>query len=136
MNVDSIQVSEYASRRGGGLLTVVNNFNRLQIPEPPLVMPSMAVSLVIHGSSAEADTSHAGEIHFINEDRESLTEEPARFEFSFPPEEEMWPGVPARHVHIWNLFQVQFDTPGPYAFEVYIDDTYHAAASFYIQIGS
>lgn len=129
MNVDSIQVSEYATRRGGGLLTVVNAFNRIQLPRPS-PLPSLACSLVIHGASAEAGTTHTGEIRLLNEDRESVLD-PANFEWTFSAASDR--GIPLRHVHVHRIVGYQFEKEGPYAFEVYIDGTYHAAASFYVE---
>lgn len=130
MNVDSILISEYATRKSG-LLSVVNVFNTLESPSPPAQCPVMAVSMIIHGHSGEAGTTHEGRVELINEDREVI-QGPNTFEWTFPPEEEMNPGMPLRHSYIWRLHNVSIPEPGPYAFEVYIDDIYYAAASLYV----
>ena len=35
---------------------------------------------------------------------------------------------------VFNVIQAEFPTDGPYAFELYIDGTYHAAAAFFIAL--
>jgi len=44
------------------------------------------------------------------------------------------PGMPLRHTMVFNVIQAEFPTDGPYAFELYIDGTYHAAAAFFIAL--
>ena len=69
MNVDSILIAEYASIDQGGRLTVVNAFNRLSGPGPRWVMPVLAIPIVVHGHSEEAETEHEGKIKLIDADR-------------------------------------------------------------------
>lgn len=134
VNVDSILVSEYATKQGN-LLSILNCFNRLSTPLSAIQVPSLAVSLIIHGHSGEAGTSHSGEIRFIDEDREPVRP-PNTFSWTFAPREQMNPGVPLRYMHVWRIHGHTFERDGAYAFEVYIDDTYHAAASLYVSLNA
>ena len=112
----------------GGRLTVVSAFNRISGPGPPWGVPVLAIPLVIHGHSEEAETDHDGEVQLINDERELIRSIP--FKFTFPASSV--PGLPVRS--IVNLVQLgaSFDAPGLYVFEVYIDGTYMAAASLVI----
>lgn len=132
MNVDSILISEYATKQGG-LLSILNCFNEVSSQSGTLQVPSLAVSLIIHGHSGEASSQHEGEIRFLDEDRE-LVRPATTFSWTFPPEGHMKPGVPLRHAHIWRIHGQKFSRDGAYAFEVYIDGTYHAAASLYVAL--
>lgn len=132
MNVDSILISEYA-KTTDGRLTVVNTFNRISGPGPQWGVPMLAVSLVIHGHKAEAGTHHEGEIKLLNKDREEINPQPMTFEFQFKEESELDPGMPLRSTQTYTVIGISFPEPGPYAFEVYIDETYHASASLFVQ---
>ena len=127
MNVDSILIAEHASVDQGGRLTVVNAFNRITGPGPQWGIPVLALSIVIHGHSEEAETRHEGEVRLINDERELIRAMPFEFEFA-----KAVPGIPLRHIAILVTLATTFASPGPYAFEVYIDDTYMAAASWVI----
>ncbi len=129
MNVDSILIAEYATVDPGGRLTVVNAFNRLSGPGPQWGMPVLAIPLVIHGHSEEAETEHEGKIKLI--DAERTVKQEIDFSFRFP--EASVPGLPVKHIGNIMIFGATFDAPGLYAFEVYIDDIYMAAASMVIQ---
>ena len=128
MNIDSILIAEYASTDRDGRLTVVNAFNQIAGPGPQWVIPVMAISLVIHGHSEEAETEHKGEIRLINDARELVRAAP--FEFAFP--QATVPGLPVKNITTLMTIGQKFPAPGLYAFEVYIDDTYMAAASLVI----
>ena len=128
MNVDSILVSEYVSVSVDGKLTVVNAFNQINGPGPKWTIAVLGLSIVVHGHSDEAETSHQGEVRLINEDREVIRSMP--FPFDFP--KTTVPGLPVRYVAAMTIIGASFDAPGVYAFEVYIDDIYMAAASLVI----
>ena len=129
MNVDSILIAEYATVDKGGRLTVVNAFNRLTGPGPRWAMPVLAIPLVIHGHSEEAETTHEGVLRLIDEERTVKQET----EFSFSFSETVVPGLPLKHISNIMIMGATFDKPGLYAFEVYIDGIYMASASLVIQ---
>lgn len=128
MNVDSILIAEYASTDRDGRLTVVNAFNQINGPGPQWVVPVMAISLVIHGHSEEASTEHQGEVRLINDTRKTVRSMP--FQFAFP--EATVPGLPVKNISTMMHIGANFPAAGLYAFEVYIDGTYMAAASLVI----
>lgn len=134
MNVDSILISDYAATVGGKLV-VVGVFNRIPTNEAPATLAHMSISIVIHGHSAEAGTKHELQIKLLNSRREVLTDQ-IRGEFTFPPADQIIPGLPLRHVWLTSMLMPSFPEIGPYAFEVYIDETYHASSSFYVGPGS
>lgn len=131
MNVDSILLSDFAQVTAGKL-TVVGVFDRVPAEAPPATLLQMAISLVIHGHSAEAGTTHNLEIWLLNQRRERLN--PAAFgqPFKFGPPESVTPGIPLRVVIVQGVLMPTFEELGPYAFEVYIDGTYHTAAALYV----
>lgn len=128
MNIDSILIAEHVSTTVDGKLTVVNAFNQIKGAGPKWMIPVMGISIVVHGHSEEAETEHEGEIRLINEDRKLLRSLP--FSFTFPKSTIV--GLPLRYVAVMTLIGATFDAPGVYAFEVYIDDIYMAAASLVI----
>ena len=132
MNVDSILISEYARSAPDGRLTVVDTFNAIAVTKFPVRVPLIALSVLIHGHSAEAGTSHSGEIRFINHHREEIRD-PIPFEFTFL--DEPTPGIPVRHTLVQRIYGQEFSEPGSYAFEIYIDGTYHAIASLLVAAG-
>ncbi|MFO8175515.1 MAG: hypothetical protein R6T96_14605 [Longimicrobiales bacterium] len=131
MNVDSILISEYATVDNVGRLTVVNVFNKINGPGP-WAIPFFSISMVIHGHEKEAQTHHEGEIILLDSERERVKEDPIPFEFTFPKKSKNTPGMPVRFVVNLMIAGLVFERPGPYAFEVHIDGTYHASASLFI----
>lgn len=131
MNVDSILVSEFARiEPESSSLTIVGVFNQLVVAEIPVKLPALALSIVIHGHSAEANTSHKIEVRLLNQRRETINPKPIEVSFAFsnaPP-----PGLPLRHTAVVKVFGPVFPEYGAYAFEVYIDGTYHAGTVVYI----
>jgi hypothetical protein len=128
VNVDSILISDYAQITAGKL-TVVGVFNRIQAKQLPVRLPTLALSMVIHAHHDEAGSSHDGEVKLLNQDRVEIVRRPLHIRFS---EQNLVPGLPLRAVSTTVFLAPQFDEPGAYAFEVYIDGTYHAAASFVV----
>ncbi|HEV2131997.1 MAG TPA: hypothetical protein VGR27_12875 [Longimicrobiaceae bacterium] len=130
MNVDSILLSDYAQLDSGGKLTVVGVFNHIARDMAPVSHPQMALSVVVHGHSEEAGTRHTLEIRLLNQRRELVTPEPITAEFALPGASP--PGLPLRNVTVLNVMQPVFPELGAYAFEIYIDGTYHAGVALYV----
>jgi hypothetical protein len=134
VNVDSILLSEFAKVEQSGNLTVVSAFNALGGPGPAWGLPLMAISLVIHGHRDEAGTEHRAVIRLINARREQVIPEELSFDFQFREDDgSLEEGMPLRHTAVFMLGGVAFTEPGPYAFEIYIDGTYHAAATLFVR---
>lgn len=134
MNVDSILISEYATTDPAGRLTVVNCYNRITTETLPAGIGLLCLSLVVHGAPAEAGTRHKGEVKLLNQRREVLGQNPISFEFTFKGRDEMEPGMPLRWIGNFKIMRLVLSEEGPYAFEVYIDGTYHAAASLVLRL--
>lgn len=133
MNIDSILLSEYATSTPDGRFTIVNAFNRLSGPGPAWGLTEMYITLLIHGHRAEAGSTHRGEIRILNGEREQLRD-PLPFEITFSPDDgELAEGMPLRNFFVGRIVGMAFPAPGPYAFEVYIDDIYHAATNLYVR---
>lgn len=130
MNVDSILISEYATLTDESALTVIRTFNGLSVKTFPTRIGLMALSIIIHGHASERGVQHHLEIRLINARRETIATV-VNVDFAFkdyvPPG-----GVPLRYVHVHRFVNIEFRDPGAYAFEAYIDDTYHAGASFFL----
>lgn len=129
MNVDSILISEYATLTPGNQLTVVRTFNQLAASSFPARHAFLAISLVIHAHRSERGTEHDIEIRVIGP---SASKELHSGKFTLakgdPPA-----GVPLRHTYVHQVVAIEFEGPGAYAFEVYIDGTYHAASTVYVR---
>ena len=128
MNVDSILIAEHASTDSTGRLTIVNAFNSITGPGPSWTIPVLAISIVIHGHSAEASSEHKGEVRLIDSERAVLRS--MEFEFAFSASSV--PGLPVRFIQTLGILGATFDSAGLYAFEIYIDGTYHAATSLVV----
>lgn len=130
MNVDSILLSHFAHAQDGAL-TVYHTFTGTGATQFPAQIPLMALSLIIHGHADEAGTEHEIEIRLLDDDRNLIEPTPLTRPFRFndmtPP-----PGMPLRHTFVQRMQGIAFPKPGTYAFEVYIDGTYHATASFFV----
>ncbi|MGQ0813721.1 MAG: DUF6941 family protein [Gemmatimonadota bacterium] len=127
MNIDSILLSEYASLSDNNQsLTVFRTFNHLIGHAIPAAIESMCVSLIVHGHEREAGTTHMVELRLINQRRETVVSAKSEFTFGTPS----YPGLPLRHMHVARFVNAVFPQFGLYAFEIYIDETYHASASF------
>jgi hypothetical protein len=134
MNVDSFLVSLFADISEAGALTVVRTFNHLTATSLPARMPHLSISAVVHAHPSESGTAHHFEIVLLNARREKLATL-QQGEFVLNPVGALAPpGVPLRHMIVVNLLQPEFPEIGPYAFELYIDGTYHAGAVFQVDV--
>lgn len=130
MNVSSIHLSEFATVGSNNRLTVVNIFDRMMGPGPQWGMPIVYLSWIILAHQEEVGT-HAVEIKLVNVARESLLPKPLTFNIELNATQAA-PGMPLRHQGIYTLGGLVFGAPGPYAFEMYIDDYYAASTSLHI----
>lgn len=130
MNVSSIIISDFAQTENGKLY-VIGAFDRIPVTEPPAQLGQMSLSLIIHGHSAEAGSTHSLQIQFLNQRREMMGP-PLDGNFAMPPAEMIVPGIPLRAVLTLTILSPVFPELGAYAFEVYIDGTYHAGAALYV----
>lgn len=131
MNVDSILISEYARSFEGGRLVIVGTLRQAFVPGFPATLPPLYVTLVLEEHKSRVGSEHELEIRVLDADRKPIGQEaakPIKFRFSKTPPP---PGVHLRHNVIAQM-HVTFPREGPFAFEVYIDGTYHASAVFYV----
>lgn len=129
MNVDAILLSEYATLTDGTILSVMKCFNQVVTSGVPVAMPMMCISMMIHAHHSESGSHHVAVVKLMNARRELIHEFPQEFTLN-PRGAAPIPGVPIRQTLVYTLFQPVFNEAGPYAFEVYIDGTYHAATIF------
>jgi hypothetical protein len=134
VNVDSILIAEYAVVEQGGALTVVRTFNQLNATELPARVAILSVSIIIHAHSSEAGTSHNFELVLMSA-KQGRVATVVQDNFVLNAEgHPITPGIPIRHILVFNVMQAEFKEDGPYAFELYIDGTYHAAATFFVNL--
>lgn len=128
MNVDSFLISDYAEAINGKLV-IVGTFDTISAKSLPWLHPVMGFSMVIHGHSAEAGRDIELEIRVLDQERNELGKinGAGRFPDSSPP------GLPLRAVLAGRLLGIPFEREGPYAFEAYLNGTYHAGAVIYVQ---
>ncbi|MBI4520050.1 MAG: hypothetical protein HY701_04385 [Gemmatimonadetes bacterium] len=126
MNVDSILISDYAAvDPGSKKLTIVGSFNMIAARQFPAQHEQLAVSLVIYAHPKEAGREVGFEVKVLDQQRNELATLPGKFTLGTGV---VVPGLPLRHVVVVKVFGAVFPHPGLYAFEVYLDGTYHAAA--------
>jgi hypothetical protein len=130
VNVASIIISDFA-QEDKGKLHLIGAFDRVLVDSPPAVLGQMSLSLIIHGHAAEAGSTHSLQIQLLNQRREMMGP-PIDATFMMPPSELVVPGIPLRVVLVLTILSPAFPEFGAYAFEVYIDGTYHAGASLYV----
>ena len=133
MNVDAIILSEAAVLTDDGKsLSVLRTFNTMKSPGLPATLRSLTLSLMIHAHPSEHGTTHKVDIKLLNERRELVAEVLKDYPFTLAGGEGMPRGIPIRHYIVHGMVNVQFQGPGAYAFEVFIDGTYAAGTAFYI----
>jgi len=131
VNVDSILISEYASLDAAYSLTVVRTFNRIKARSLPARLPLLSVSIIIHAHPSEGGTAHHFELVLVSA-KQGRVATIAQGDFHLTSPTGETPGLPIRHMMVFNAMQAEFPADGPYAFELFIDGTYHAAAAFYV----
>ncbi len=133
MNVDAIILSEAAVLTDNDKsLSILRTFNTMRSEGFPAVLPSLTLSLMIHAHPSEHGTTHKVDIKLLNERRELVADIVKDQEFTLAGGEKMPKGIPIRHYLIQGMLQLQFEAPGAYAFEVFIDGTYAAGTAFHI----
>ena len=131
MNVDAILLSEAATLSSSLQLSVLNVFNSMGSPGFPATVPIMALSLIVHAHHSEGGKAHKIDIKVLNEKREIVAEVMKGFSFTFSSAPTQ-PGIPLRYILVHRMMNVQFTSPGSFAFEVFIDDTYAAGTAFHV----
>jgi hypothetical protein len=128
VNVDSVLLAKFAEVSHGSL-TVVGTFNRIDARELPARLPSLAVSVVVHAHHDEAGSKHQVRLELLNGRREMLGK-PLLTEFRFM--DRPVAGIPLLWIGTFTILAPEFPEHGPYAFEIYIDDTYSGAATLLV----
>lgn len=126
MNVDSFLISDYADETNGKLI-IIGTFDTIYVPQFPHVHPLMAFSMVIHGHRDEAGREISLEIKVLDQDRKQI----GLINGSGALPTAAAPGLPLRSVLAGRIHGIPFQKEGAYAFEVYLNGTYHAGAVLY-----
>lgn len=133
MNIVSFVISEFASVKAHGGLTIVHVFNQLRGPGPEWGLPVMYLTIITEAHPKAVDTTHELEVRLIDAGRKPVLDKPFRSKISFSDRPDgPLPGMPLRHITTAGIFGARFKKPGPYAFEAYIDGIYSGSATLYI----
>ena len=133
MNVDAIILSEAAILTDDNKsLSILRTLNAMSTPGFPANLPSMALSLIIHAHPSERGSTHKLDIKMLNERREVIVRLVEDYPFTLPSGTGPPVGIPLRFHYVHRMVNVQFENPGAYAFEVYVDGTYVAGTAFHI----
>lgn len=131
LSISAILVSQSAVVGNGGTLTIVGIYNRLTVTSLPAMVPTIALSVIVHGTRDQAGSEHEAEIHLLNKQRQPVAGTPVKVKFTFnanePPE-----GLPARHILTAAINNFAVTEEGPFGFEIYIDDIYSGGTAFYV----
>lgn len=126
LNVDAVLLSDWASVDSSGKLTVVGMFNRIGPAKLPIRLRAMCVSVIIRAHHSEAGSSHHLEMRLLNQRRDVVEVLENNFTWGEPEV----PGVPLQHYWLRTILAPEFGEAGAFAFEIFIDGTYHGAVNF------
>src|SRR5688572_12079416 len=95
-------------------------------------MPMLSISVIIHAHASESQTVHRFDLVLVSAKQGQIAKV-VEGDFTLNPTGALIDaGMPIRHVLVFNVMQAVFPTDGPYAFELFIDGTYYAAAAFFV----
>lgn len=115
MKIDLALVCDYAIIDQYGKLSVLGIFEHIWVHEFPVVHPRLHLVMRLKGRRTEIG-EHAVNIRLVDEDGEEVISGDGTVTFAEPPA-----GVVEIEAGTVLLFDVPFDDPGTYTFEISID---------------
>ncbi|MCX6363020.1 MAG: hypothetical protein NTW58_02395 [Actinobacteria bacterium] len=129
MNVELAVLADYATTTADGKLIIAGVFDMISVASFPAQHPAMYLALRIHGDGADIG-AHALELRLVDPDARGVV--PAvtsRFEVPDPGEL----SAIANSQFVINMANIAFEKPGPYAFDILIDERYELSVSFEVR---
>lgn len=115
MNIDFAVVCDYALVDQFGKLSVIGLFQHIWVQKFPTVHPRLHLVIRLKGSRTEVG-QHDVRIRLLNEDDQEIISGDGKVQFPEPPA-----GVLEVEAGAVLAFDVPFQTPGKYRFEIDVD---------------
>lgn len=129
VNVELAVLADYATTTADGKLIIAGVFDMINVASFPARHPVMCLALRIHGDAADLGT-HALELRLVDPDARGVV--PAvtsQFEVPDPGEQ----ATTANSQFVINMANIAFEKPGPYSFDILIDERYELSVSFEVR---
>ena len=129
MNVELAVLADYATTTADGKLIIAGVFDMISVATFPAQHPAMYLAIRIRGDAADVGT-HALELRLVDPDARGVV--PAvtsQFEVSAPGEQT----TIANSQFVINMANIAFEKPGPYSFDILIDERYELSVSFEVR---
>ena len=128
MKVDLALACDYAIIDQFGKLSVLGIFEHIWVQEFPVVHPRLHLVMRLKGRRTEIG-DHEVSIRLVDEDGEEIISGDGTVTFSEPPA-----GVVEIEAGTVLLFDVPFERPGKYIFEIAVDDSVEASVPITVDI--
>ena len=128
MKVDLALACDYAIIDQFGKLSVLGIFEHIWVQEFPVVHPRLHLVMRLKGRRTEIG-DHEVSIRLVDEDGEEIISGDGTVTFSEPPA-----GVVEIEAGTVLLFDVPFERPGKYTFEIAVDDSVEASVPITVDI--
>lgn len=128
MKVDLALACDYAIIDQYGKLSVLGIFEHIWVQEFPVVHPRLHLVMRLKGRRTEIG-DHEVSIRLVDEHGEEIISGDGTVTFSEPPA-----GVVEIEAGTVLLFDVPFERPGKYTFEIAVDDSVEASVSITVDI--
>jgi hypothetical protein len=128
MKVDLALACDYAIIDQFGKLSVLGIFEHIWVQEFPVVHPRLHLVMRLKGRRTEIG-DHEVNIRLVDENGEEIISGDGTVTFSEPPA-----GVVEIEAGTVLLFDVPFERPGKYTFEIAIDDSVEASVPITVDI--
>ena len=128
MKIDLALACDYAIIDQYGKLSVLGIFEHIWVQEFPVVHPRLHLVMRLKGRRTEIG-EHEVSIRLVDEDGEQIISGDGTVTFSEPPA-----GVVEIEAGTVLLFDVPFERPGKYIFEIAVDDSVEASVPITVDI--
>ena len=128
MKIDLALACDYAIIDQYGKLSVLGIFEHIWVQEFPVVHPRLHLVMRLKGRRTEIG-DHEVSIRLVDEDGEQIISGDGTVTFSEPPA-----GVVEIEAGTVLLFDVPFERPGKYIFEIAVDDSVEASVPITVDI--
>ena len=129
MNIDFAVVCDYALVDQFGKLSVIGLFQHIWVQKFPTIHPRLHLVIRLKGSRTEVG-QHDVQIRLLNEDDEEIINGEGKVNFPEPPA-----GVLEVEAGAVLAFDVPFQKPGQYRFEINVDSIAQTVVPIAVSLG-
>ena len=129
MNIDFAVVCDYALVDQFGKLSVIGVFHHIWVQKFPTIHPRLHLVIRLKGTRTEVG-QHDVQIRLLNEQNEEIINGEGKVNFPEPPA-----GVLEVEAGAVLAFDVPFNSPGQYRFEIHVDAEAHKVVPIAVSQG-